>query len=189
MRLDPRRATDAELLRAARRDGAPFRELYERHAEAVYGFVLRRTRDPDAAHDLTAETFAQAWLCRRRFRDDAGGSAAPWLHGIARNLVVQSVRRRGIELAACARLGVLERLDRPPTVTEPDERWLEGLDEALAELPDAQRTALELRVVHDLDYDRVAAELDTTPGAARVRVARGLEGLRQRLATRAKEAL
>jgi RNA polymerase sigma-70 factor (ECF subfamily) len=189
MRNDNETLRDADLLKASRHDAAPFRELYERYATAVYGYVLRRTRDGDAAHDLTAETFAQAWLARRRFRDEAGGSAGPWLFGIARNLVAQAVRRRRIELAACAKLGVLERLDRVPATSEPDELWLEGLDEALADLPEAQRAALELRVVDGLDYDDVAASLQTTPGAARVRVARGLDGLRQRLAGDEREAI
>jgi len=52
--------TDAELLTAARDDPAAFRELYDRYVQRVHGFHLRRTRDHDAAHDLTAETFAQA---------------------------------------------------------------------------------------------------------------------------------
>jgi RNA polymerase sigma-70 factor (ECF subfamily) len=90
-----------------------------------------------------------------------------------------SVRKRRLELGACERLGLLERLDRAPA--EPDESWLDGLDEALAALPDGQREAIELRVVDDLDYERVAAELDTTPLAARVRVSRGLATLRHRL--------
>src|SRR6478672_378509 len=88
--------TDAELIHAARTDAGAFRELYDRYAGRVHGYHLRRTRDLHAAHDLTAETFAQAWLARRRFRDRAGGSAGPWLFGIARNLVSQSVRRRRI---------------------------------------------------------------------------------------------
>src|SRR6478752_9092411 len=99
--------TDAELLVAARTDPTAFRELYERYAPRVHGFHLARARDSQAAHDLTAETFAQAWLARRRFRDEAGGSVGPWLFGIARNLLAQSVRRRRIELSACERLGVL----------------------------------------------------------------------------------
>jgi DNA-directed RNA polymerase specialized sigma24 family protein len=36
--------------------------LYDRHASAVLGFLYRRTADPDMATDLTAETFAQAFL-------------------------------------------------------------------------------------------------------------------------------
>ena len=181
--------TDAQLIRAARTDAGAFRELHDRYADQVHGYHLRRTRDPHAAHDLTAETFAQAWLARRRFRDRAGGSAGPWLFGIARNLLAQSVRRRRIELRACERIGLLERLDGPLATSEPDEVWLDGLDEAMAELPATERDAVELRVVDGLPYDAVAAGLSTSEGAARVRVARGLGRLRQRLIGDEQEAL
>ncbi|MGN6798569.1 MAG: RNA polymerase sigma factor [Gaiellaceae bacterium] len=181
--------SDAELIRAAHTDAGAFRELYNRYAERVHGYHLRRARDPHAAHDLTAETFAQAWLARRRFRDRAAGSAGPWLFGIARNLLAQSVRRRRIELKACERIGLLERLHEPRATTEPDEVWLEGLDEAMAELPPAERHAVELRVVDGLPYDAVAAGLATSEGAARVRVARGLGRLSQRLIGDEREAV
>ena len=173
--------TDAELLRAARMDAHAFRELYDRHASRVYGYHLRRSGDADAAHDLTAETFAQAWPSRRRFRDRAAGSAAPWLFGIARNVLLMSVRRRRLERSACERLAVLERLDTEHAAVEPYESWLDGLEEAFAELPDGQRRAIGLRVGADLDYDAVAAALGTTPPSARLRVHRGLTTLRNRL--------
>ena len=50
--------TDAELLAAARTDARAFRALYDRYAERVPGFHLSPSRSADAAHDLTAETFA-----------------------------------------------------------------------------------------------------------------------------------
>jgi RNA polymerase sigma-70 factor (ECF subfamily) len=181
--------TDAELIRAARTDAGAFRELYDRYADRVHGYLVRRTRDPHAARDLTAETFAQAWLARKRFRDRAGGSAGPWLFGIARNLLAQSVRRRRIELKACERIGLLERLDEPRAAIEPDEVWLDGLDEAMAELPQGERDAVELRVIDGLPYDAIAAGLATSEGAARVRVARGLGRLRQRLIGDEREAV
>ena len=173
--------TDAELIRAARSDPGAFRQLYDRYAERVYRFHLGRSRDADAAHDLSAETFAQAWLGRTRFRDEAGGSAGPWLFAIARHVVSASVRRGRLERAACERLGVLDRVDREPATVAPDESWLDGLDEALAELPDTQLEAIRLRFVDDLPYDELARTLDTTPQAARVRVHRGLTALRLRL--------
>jgi RNA polymerase sigma-70 factor (ECF subfamily) len=173
--------TDADQLRAAASDAGAFRELYDRYAERVHGYHLRRTREADAALDLTAETFAQAWLSRRRFRDEAGGSAGPWLFAIARHVLLASVRARQLERDASTRLGVIERLDRPPATAAPDETWLEGLDEALDGLPPSLREAIELRVVGDLSYDDVAATLGTTPRAARVRVHRGLRALRSLL--------
>src|SRR6187549_482575 len=122
--------SDATLLREARNRPGAFRELYERYADGVHGFHLRRTRDAEAAHDLTAETFAQAWLSRARFRDEARGSAGPWLFGIARHVLLVSVRQRRLESSACERLGVLDGIDRAPA-PEPGDGWLEGLDEAL----------------------------------------------------------
>jgi RNA polymerase sigma-70 factor (ECF subfamily) len=167
------------LLEAAREDPRAFRELYDRYAARIYAFHLGRVRDDHAAHDLTAETFAQVWISRTRFRDEANGSAAPWLFGVARNVLLASVRRGRLERAACERLGIVAELDRPHT--QPDESWLEGLDEALAALPPGQREAIELRVVDDLDYAGIAQQLDTTPSAARVRVHRGLAALRTRI--------
>src|SRR3954465_41381 len=80
--------SDAALIAAARTDARAFRELYDRYAEPVLGYHRRRTRDEDAAHELTAETFAQAWLVRARFRDECGGSAGPGLFGVAPHGVV-----------------------------------------------------------------------------------------------------
>jgi RNA polymerase sigma-70 factor (ECF subfamily) len=171
--------TDAQLLAQSRRDPTAFRELYDRYAERIHGYHLRRSRNPDAAYDLTAETFAQAWLARVRFRDEVEGSAGPWLFAIARHVLLASVRRRSLEQHACERLAVA---GAGLAVAEPAESWLEGLDEALADLPEGQREAIRLRVEEDLDYVRVAGALGTTPGAARVSVHRGLTTLRARLA-------
>ena len=173
--------TDADLIRASRTDAGAFRLLYDRYAERMYRFHLGRSRDPDAAHDLTAETFAQAWLARTTFRDQAGGSAGPWLSAIARHVLSASVRRGRLERTAYTRLGIRDRLEREPATADPDGTWLEGLDEALAELPESQLDAIRLRYVHDLPYDELADALDTTPQAARVRVHRGLSALRLRL--------
>ena len=145
MRRDPRRRplTDAELLAAARTDAAAFRALYDRYAARVLRYHERRTRDADAAHDLTAETFAQAWLARARFRDEAGGSAGPWLFAIARHVLLASVRRRALEQRACAPARARASARAPPRRSE---AWLDGLDEALDDLPHGQREAIRLRV-------------------------------------------
>ena len=189
--------TDAELLRRAHADAGAFRELYDRYAARMYAFHRNRTGSAEAAHDLTAETFAEAWCSRSRFRDEAGGSAGPWLFAIARHVLGASVRRGRLERAACAKLGILERLDREPARIEPSSAWLDGLDGldgledtlavALGELPTDQRQAIELRVIDDLAYPEVAGALRTTPGNARVRVHRGLAALRYRLDTAKEE--
>ena len=162
--------SDAALLAAARTDPGAFRELYDRYADRVLGYHQRRCRDEDAAHELTAETFAQVWLVRARFRDECDGSAAPWLFGIARNVLLVSVRRRALEARARERLGML--------VTAASRLAAGGL----ARRPRRRRVpeAVRLRVIDELEYDEIAAALGTTPGAARVRVHRGLAALARR---------
>jgi RNA polymerase sigma-70 factor, ECF subfamily len=172
--------TDAELIRAARTDADAFGELYGRHARAIASWFAART-PAGIAGELTAETFAQAALSLKRFRDEAGGSAAPWLYGIARNVLRRSLERERVESSARRRLGlpirsyegdtdgVEERLDA--------EQLRPELDEALAQLPDGQREAVELRIVRALSYHEVAAELGCSEGAARIRVNRALSSL------------
>jgi RNA polymerase sigma-70 factor (ECF subfamily) len=185
----PTMTTDAALLAAARADPEAFRELYGRYADRIHRYFLRRTREAESAYDLTAETFAQAWVVRARFVDLADGSAAPWLYGIARNVLLMSVRRGELERGAAQRLGVLERLGRDgaaaaaTAAAPPGTAWADGADELLDTLPPSQREAVRLRVLEDLDYAEVAAQLGTSPSAARVRVHRGLSALRARLRT------
>jgi len=168
------RTTDAELLRAA--DARAFGELYGRHAAAVHEWFARRVAW--AAADLTAETFARAWLSRRRFRDDRDGTALPWLLGIGRNVLRESARQDRVETAARARLGLPVDL-ADDEFADVDDRLSPrpSLRAALAELPPHERRALELRVVDELSYDDVARSLRIRPAAARLRVSRALRRL------------
>jgi RNA polymerase sigma-70 factor (ECF subfamily) len=177
-RLDHSHKTDAGLLDAARRgDAGAFGELYRRHVGQVHAYLSRRL--PGAASDLAAETFAQAWLSRRRFHDDHAGSALPWLLGIARNCLRESIRRDRVETRARERLGL------PPSLADDDgyETVVTrlspdvGLQRALAQLPEHERRALELRVIDELPYREVARTLAIRPAAARLRVSRALRRL------------
>src|SRR5262245_53031859 len=95
--------TDEELLRRTPRDPEAFAALYRRHAHAVAAWLLRRTRSPELAADLTAETFAAALRQARRF-DPARGSAVAWLFGIARRELVDAFERGRVENRARRRL-------------------------------------------------------------------------------------
>jgi RNA polymerase sigma factor (sigma-70 family) len=173
--------TDAELLGAARNDPQAFREFYDRYALWVRVWFTRQTGSESAALDLTAETFAQAWHSLRRFRDLADGSGAPWLFGIARNLLRQYHKHNRIETAARQRLG-LAALAEGDEYEAVDERvaarsLAPALAAAVRLLPPDQRAALELRVVQQLDYDEVAGRLGISQNAARLRVSRALRSL------------
>src|SRR5262245_15947051 len=102
------RLSDEQLLEAARTDPEAFAAFYRRHARPVAAFFVTRTRDAEAAADLTAETFAAALEGVGRFRARRG-TATAWLYGIARHQLSRWQRRRAVDDRARRRLG-MERL-------------------------------------------------------------------------------
>ncbi|MFL5817897.1 MAG: RNA polymerase sigma factor [Conexibacter sp.] len=181
--MSPRSRRDVSSdLRGAVRDPSAFAHFYDAHADGVLTFLARRTFDVEAARDLMAETFAQAYRSRRRFRGESDAEAAAWLYSIARHLLSGYVRSGIVERKATERLGIavpqLEHDDYERVVQ------LAGLAdvravvaEAFAGLPPDQREAVRLRVLDELSYVDVAARLSITEPTARARVSRGLRQL------------
>jgi RNA polymerase sigma-70 factor (ECF subfamily) len=175
VRSDHARATDAQLISSG--DPDAFSVVYDRHVDALFGWA--RARVGDHAADLTAEVFARAWLRRGSFRDEAGGSAAPWLYGIAGNVLRDSLRKRRVEDRARNRLGLPLEVAPDPEYDRLEQRLSlpEAALRALSDLPSAEREVLELRVVDERPYREIAARLRCTPEAARLRVSRALRRL------------
>src|SRR4051812_6066396 len=137
---DPR--SDEALLAVARREPAAFAVFYRRHVRALLGYFLRRTRDPELAADLTAETFAAALDGCHRFRPERG-PAVGWLYGIARRQLAHAQRRGAVEDRARRRLGMAP-IGLDDAALEQVERLADtaALHDALAALPADQRDAV-----------------------------------------------
>jgi RNA polymerase sigma factor (sigma-70 family) len=173
--------SDTQLLLASREDPMAFVELYRRHGEDLLRYFARRTLDPEAAAELTAETFAEAYSSRRMYRD-TGVNGVAWLYGIARHQLSRFFRSGRIDAAARRRIG-LSAQELPPEDYERIEELVDlapikdALAEALDTLADEQREALRLRIIDGLGYPEVAARLGCAESAARQRVSRGLRRL------------
>ena len=185
--------SDADLLVLAREQPEAFALLYERHAEPMLRFFVRRTLDPDSAAELTAETFAEAFASRARFTPtDAAGAA--WLYGIARHQLSRFLRSGRVDGRARARLGMPRRtldVDDYERVEElVDLRPLRRVVErALGTLSEDQRRATELRIVDGRPYAEVAAALGCSEQTARARVSRALRRLATELEPHARELM
>ncbi|HEX8205535.1 MAG TPA: RNA polymerase sigma factor [Solirubrobacteraceae bacterium] len=172
-------------LRRSRDRPSAFTEFYAVHARDVLAFFVRRTFDVDAARDLAAETFAQAFQHRARFRGTGGEQEAAWLYAIARHQLSRYVRRGVASRKAVRRLGI-----RVPPVHDDDRgRILElagsadiraRVSAAFDELDEQQRLALKLRVIDELPYPQVATTLGVSEQTARARVSRALRALADR---------
>lgn len=97
--------SDAELLTALRTRPELMAVLYERHAEAVYRFLARRS-EPAAAEDLLSEVFVAALGARKRVVPHDSGSALPWLYGIAGNVLRRHLRQVHGRWVAAGEAGV-----------------------------------------------------------------------------------
>ena len=197
-------ADDAALVRdVAAGSQSALGDLYDRYVDAVFAAASRLTADRQVAEEVVQETFLALWN-RAELFDPAVGSLAAWLHTIARNRTVDRLRAAGrrpnlIPLSSAAgedeQAGAaLDRLVAAGTViggagTGPGpEGELAAtelrhvLREALAELPDAERTAIVLAYREDLTQTEIAERLGWPLGTVKTRTRRALLRLRGALA-------
>jgi RNA polymerase sigma-70 factor (ECF subfamily) len=176
--------TDADdderrLVEAAQRDLSKFAELYERHFEQLYAFVVWRVRDRDVAEDVTAEVFHKA-LANLRSYEWRGTRFAAWLRRIATNTLVDRSKRSAREVVDSDRV--------VDAAVEPDvARDLARIEERaqlwrlVGELPPDQRTVLVERFVEQRSIHDIAARLDKSDGAIKQLQFRALQRLRARM--------
>jgi RNA polymerase sigma factor (sigma-70 family) len=166
----------------SRSDVEVFAAFYRAYYDGVLAFLARRVFDPEVAFDLVSETFAKALERRRQFRGDTAEQEQAWLFAIARTELSHYWRSGKTERAAIQRYSIAV-----PALTEAETDRIEAmaglaalgdeLADALSELPPDHRLAVELRVIRELSYAEVAAELGVSEPTARARVSRGLRAL------------
>jgi RNA polymerase sigma-70 factor (ECF subfamily) len=92
--------SDSEAIATSLSDPSAFGVIFERHYDAVHGYLQRRLDGP-FADELAAQTFLVAFDGRSRF-DRSHPDSRPWLFGIATNLARNHRRREVVELRAIA---------------------------------------------------------------------------------------
>jgi RNA polymerase sigma-70 factor (ECF subfamily) len=167
--------TDGMLIeRVAARERAAFEELYGRFARPVLGLALRRLGDRGRAEDSVQEVFASVWRSAGSY-DRTRGPGGAWLYTIARNTIVDAIRRRPAPTVA-----------NPPepvsTDATPDEEAEASWDSwrvhrALETLPDRERTAIDLAYFSGLSQSEIAEFLQVPLGTVKTRTRSGLARL------------
>ena len=140
--------------------------LYRQHAAAVFRFAYGLCRNRSEAEDIVAETFARVLTRAHRIENR---TARAYLLTAARNVFLDAKRRS----ARDARLVGQMESEPADTGQQLDDRArLAHALKALGELPEGERAALLLRLDHDLSYEEIAATLNISVAAAKVRVHR-----------------
>jgi RNA polymerase sigma-70 factor (ECF subfamily) len=169
---------DRALAKKAARNPQAFTELYERHVDRVYRYLLSRTGNRDDAQDLTSQTFLTALEQLPRYRGE--GLFAAWLMGIARNKATDHFRNRRPETP------MEETFDAPDQGAPTDElveRQLavESIARKLQVLAPDRAEALSLRLFAGLEVAEIAPILGKNEAAVRMLVFRGLRDLQAQL--------
>jgi RNA polymerase sigma-70 factor, ECF subfamily len=178
------------MLRVKRGDRAAFAGLVEKYKQPVVNFVFRSLRDEIEAEDVAQNVFLQVYKSRRRYKQTAKFST--WLFTIARNLCLNELRRRSRHPAESIEEPQAVQEDQPQRQYEdksqpgPPETLLQGelaqkVEEALAGLPENQRTAILLCRQDDLSYEEIAGILDCSLSATKSLIHRGRETLKEKL--------
>jgi RNA polymerase sigma-70 factor (ECF subfamily) len=147
-------ALDWELahVERARRDPAAFAPLYEAYVDLVWRYALSRLGDVDRAGDATSQTFTKAITALPRFEPQrgTGGSAfRAWLMTIARNVVIDEMRRERNHVALDAPAAEPWLIDESPSPesSAADAAERQRIEQALTQLPATQRQIVELRAI------------------------------------------
>jgi RNA polymerase sigma-70 factor (ECF subfamily) len=143
-----------------------FQSLYEKYAPAVRRFALYLCGDFARADDITSETFLRVWSTRGRIGELTVKS---YLFAVARNV------HRDLQRQGWRRAGLDDTHTDPGASVHKRLEHRQELETVLAELQKLQeidRAALLMRALDDMTYEEIAAALNITLVAARVKVHR-----------------
>jgi RNA polymerase sigma-70 factor (ECF subfamily) len=183
---------DRRLVEGARKgDGQALGQLYQRHVDRVYSYILFRVRAEALAEDLTQDVFFQALRSLDSF--DWRGAVAPWLLRIARNAIIDHWRRRARRPERA-----MSMLDANEDEDDRLERWMAASDTgALADvdlavdreriaqaadlLTELQRQVVALRFAAGLSIKETADAMGRSEGAIKNLQHHALRALRRHL--------
>lgn len=185
--LDP----DAALmLRVRDGDRSAFETLVEKYKQPVVNLVGRTIGDFTEAEDIAQHVFVQVYKSAHRYEVTAKFST--WLFTIARNLSLNELRRRSRHRADSLNETFADDEEHPVRQAEdvrttgPTEQLLRDeleakVEEAIADLPEKQRTALLMCRHEEFSYEEIAKVVDCSLSATKSLIHRARETLKERL--------
>ncbi len=177
---------EALLPSVARGDTSAFEALYDRYSSTLYALLLRILANPEDAQEVLQEAFVKAWTNAKMF-DASRGSEVAWLISIARSRGIDRLRSRRIrsdrENDAGREISIHSSFVESTTGADKAVQSQEGraVRSALAELPEAQRVALELAYFEGMSQSEIAEKLGEPLGTIKTRMQLGMKKLRERL--------
>lgn len=180
--------TDVSLAaRVGNGDADALAVLYSRYSRVVFSFAIRMVGDVGSAEELTQEVFIRVWRQGGSYQQSRGAFLT-WLLSVTHNMAIDEIRRRKrrpiVQEPANDEDETLVAVSDPRANVE-SEAWLSSLRDlvraALREIPESQRTAIELAYFAGLTQREIAETLNEPLGTIKTRMRLGLLKLRDRL--------
>ena len=155
-------------------DDAAFEHLFNRYRDAIHRlFVQRLGGSADNADDLLQETFIKVYLRLERYNADY--TFGQWVYTIARNTLIDHIRRRQEELP------IDERFSSPPSPTPtPEESVIRlqqrtQIEHCLESLPERYGRLIRMRFLEEYSYEEIAERLEMPLGTVKTQIHRARE--------------
>jgi RNA polymerase sigma-70 factor (ECF subfamily) len=171
-------ADEAIMLQVRSGETGLLAELFERHHRAVYGFVYRMTASRETSEDLVQEVFLRILRYRETYSPHTSFTA--WMYGIARNALIDQMRKRRPETPWDDGLPDLQSGEKAVDEQIRSRQETEILQRALASLPADKREVLILSRFQNLQYNEIGSILGCEPNAVKQRVFRAVKALGER---------
>ncbi len=163
-------------------DRAALGALYDRYAPLAMGVALRVVHDRSTAEDVVQDAFVTVWQKIAGY--DAGrGAFKVWLLTVVRNRAIDRIRatRATVDVDAADQQSLLRTGPNPTSDDAIDRVTAEAVRDAIVELPEEQRTAVELAYFAGYTYREIADLTGVPRGTASGRLRLALSKLRESL--------
>lgn len=158
-----------------------FQLLYDRHRNRVYQTAVRYLKSPQLGQEVVQDVFMKLWFERHDLKRFA--SLEAWIYTVARNNIMNRLKRLAVEWKALHHLGHRSASSDQHTLQQLDDReYSRILQEVIADLPQQQRQVFELARHEKLSYAEIGERLRISPLTVKTHMARALQQIRIRLA-------
>jgi RNA polymerase sigma-70 factor (ECF subfamily) len=180
-------ADEALVTKVARGDSAALEVLYDRYAATVLGIALKVIGEQALAEEVLQETFWRVWQSAATYQAERG-TFTSWLFRIARNLAIDTYRRRNVRPQAIVSVNgsdpILDQTADPTMdVAEQAQSSLmnQQVRKALAALPGVQRQVIEMAYFYGMTRQEIAEATGEALGTIHTRARLALQKLRGEL--------
>jgi RNA polymerase sigma-70 factor, ECF subfamily len=176
-----RELADEDLMsRVQDGDARAFEVLFDRHADVAFSLAYRMCGRRGMAEDVVQEAFLSLWRSGARY-DRSRGSVRSWVLGVVHNRAIDLFRRDSVRAGRdVSDEDAVARMPAPDSTEGEVHRRQDASEvrDALQELPDDQRTVIELAYFGGFSHSEIAEQLKLPPGTVKGRMRLGLTKLR-----------